>query len=167
MKYRLVRYTIRFVIPSYTDIPSKYIVCLHKIFKTPSRHVFKTSSRHVFKTSSRHVFKTSSRYVFRTFSRRLQDVFCVTFFCLPRSLQDVFARRLCKMSSRRLGRRKIVMLKTCWRRLQDMSWRGLQDVFKTNKCLLGSNRLQMFCQTSVLKNLAKFSGVFLWILWNF
>ena len=29
----------------YTDIPSKYFVCLHKIFKTSSRHAFKTSSR--------------------------------------------------------------------------------------------------------------------------
>ena len=44
----------------YTDIPSKYFVCLHKIFKMFWRHVFKTSSRHVFKTSSRHVLKTSS-----------------------------------------------------------------------------------------------------------
>ena len=42
----------------YTDIPSKYFVCLKNIFKTSSRHAFKTSSRHVFKT----------------FSRRLQDV---------------------------------------------------------------------------------------------
>ena len=40
-----------------------------------------------------------------------------------RCLQDVF-----NTSSRRLGRRKTVALKTCWRRLQ--------DVFKTNKCLL-------------------------------
>ena len=53
------------------------------------------------------VLKTSSRYVFKTSSRH------------------VF-----KTSSRRLGRRKIVTLKTCWRRLQ--------DVLKTNKCLLGS-----------------------------
>ena len=82
----------------YTDIPSKYFVCLQIIFRTSSRHVFKTSSRHVFKKFSRHVFKTSSR---------------------------------------RLRRRKIVTLKTCWGCLQDMSWRLLQDVFKTNKCLLG------------------------------
>ena len=38
-----------------TDIPSKYFVCLHSVFKTSSRYVFKTSSRHVFKTSSRHL----------------------------------------------------------------------------------------------------------------
>ena len=46
----------------YAGIPSKYFVCLHKIFKRSSRHVFKTSSRHVFKTSSRHVFRMSSRH---------------------------------------------------------------------------------------------------------
>ena len=104
-----------------TDIPSEYFACLHNIFKTSSRHAFKTSSRHVFKRSSRHVFKTSWR--------RLQGV-----------LQDVFktsSRRLCNTSLRRLGRRKIVTLKTCWTRLQDMSWRYLEDVFKTNKSLLG------------------------------
>ena len=39
----------------------------------------------------------------------------------------------------RLGRRKIVTLKTFSRRLQDMSWRHLEDVFKTNKSLLGSD----------------------------
>ena len=36
---------------------------------------------------------------------------------------DVF-----ETSSRHLGRRKIVTLKTCWRRLQDMSSRRLQDM---------------------------------------
>ena len=65
----------------------------------------------------------------QTFSRRLarclQDVFRMC-------LQDVF-----KTSWRRLGRRKIVTLKTFWRRPQTMSWRRLQEVLKTNKCLLG------------------------------
>ena len=79
-----------------------------------SRRLQDNSSRHVFRASSRHVFKTSSRHVF----------------------QDIL-KTSCKRSSRRLGRRKIVMLKTCWRRLQDISWRRLEDVFKTNKCLLG------------------------------
>ena len=51
-------------------------------------------------------------------SRRLQDVFNVTIFRLPRRLQDVL-REVLKTSSRRLGRRKIVTLKTCWRHLQD------------------------------------------------
>ena len=94
-----------------TDIPSKYFACLHNVFKTSSRHVFKTSSRHVFKTSSRHVFKTSSRYVFKTSSRH---VFKTSWRRLQR---NNFSSS--KMSSRRLGRRKIATLKTCWRRLQD------------------------------------------------
>ena len=36
-----------------TDIPSKYFVCLHSVFKTSLRHVFRRYSRHIFKTSSR------------------------------------------------------------------------------------------------------------------
>ena len=103
------------------DIPNKYFACLHKVFKTSSRHVFQTSWRHVFKTSSKHVFKTSSRHVFKTSSRH---VFKTS------------SRHIFKTSSRRLGRHKIVMLKTCWRRLQ--------DVFNTNKCLPGKNRLNRF-----------------------
>ena len=117
----------------YTDIPSKYFVCLHKIFKWSSRHVFKTSSRHVFKMSLRHVFKTSSRHVFKTSSRHVfetssRHVFKTSSRRLQRnnfSSSKTSSRRLCKTSSRR----KIVTLKTCWR--------CLQDVFKTNRCLLG------------------------------
>ena len=97
----------------YTNIPSKYFVWLHKIFITSSRHVFKTSSRHVFKTFSRYVFKTSSRHVFKTSSRPLQ-------------------------------RNNFLSSKTSWRRLEDvledvklLRWRHVEDVFKTNKCLLG------------------------------
>ena len=51
-----------------TDIPSKYFACLHNVFKKSSGHIFKTSSR------------------------RLQDVFSVTIFRLPRRLQDVFKK---------------------------------------------------------------------------
>ena len=47
--------------------------------------------------TSRHVFKTSSRRLQGMSLRRLEDVFSVTIFRLPR----------------RLGRRKIVKLKTC------------------------------------------------------
>ena len=37
-----------------TDIPSKYFVCLHNVFKTSSRHVFKTSQdEEVLKMSSK------------------------------------------------------------------------------------------------------------------
>ena len=120
-----------------TDIPSKYFACLHNVFKTSSRHVFKTSSRHVFKTSSRHVFKTSSRHVFKTSSR------------------NVF-----KTSSRRLGRRKIVALKTCWRRLQDMYWRPtnvcccwvISRKRKNMDLLLGSSNHLIECKP-ICKNL--------------
>ena len=112
----------------HTDIPSKHFVCFHNVFKTSSRYVFKTSSRYVFKTSSRHVLKTSQRCFqcnnflsSKTSSRRLA-------WCL----QDVF-----KTPSRHLGRWKIFTLKAFWRRLQNISWRPLQDIFKTNKCLLG------------------------------
>ena len=70
------------------------------------------------------------QYIFKTC---LQDVFSETIFRLPRRLQDVLqgvfktpSKRLCKTSSRRLGRRKIVALKTCWRRLQDMCLQGQQ-----------------------------------------
>ena len=118
----------------YTGIPSKYFASLHKIFKRSSRHILKTSSRHVLKTSSSHVFKTSSRHVFKTSSRRLQRNNFSSSRRLQAVLHEVFkksSKRLCKTSSRRLGRRKIVTLKTCWRGLQDMSWRRLEDVLRT------------------------------------
>ena len=104
MKYRLVRYTLLDLLSpdKHTDIPSKYFLCIHNIFKTSSRHVFKMSC----KMSSRH---------------------------------------LCKMSLRLLERRKIVTLKTSWRRLQEMSWRCLEDVFKTNKRLLGEHQSSIDC----------------------
>ena len=98
------------------DIPSKYFVSLHSVFKISSRYVFKTSWRHVFKTFSRHVFTTSSRHVFKTSSRRLQRN---SFASSKTYFQDIFARRL--------GRRKIVTLRTFSRRLQDMSSRRLHD----------------------------------------
>ena len=53
----------------------------------------------------------------------LQDFLKI--FRLPRRLKYIF-----NTSSRRLERRKTVTLRTCWRRLQDMSWRRLQDVLK-------------------------------------
>ena len=80
----------------------------------PSKYF--VSFHSAFKTSSRHVFNTSSRYV--------------TMFRLPRLLQDVLqdvfntsSRRFCKTSSRLLGRHT--------------RWRHVEDVLKTNKCLLG------------------------------
>ena len=67
-------------------------------------------------TSWRHVLKTPWRHALKTSSIRLQH----NNFCLPRRFHDVF--------------------KTSWKtknRFEDMSWRRLQGVFKTNKCLLG------------------------------
>ena len=54
--------------------------------------------------------------------RRTEDVFSVTFFCLPRRLEDIIARRLANTSWR--------LLKTSC----EMSWRRLQDVFEEEKC---------------------------------
>ena len=76
--------------------------------------IFKRSSKHVFKTSSRHVFMTSLRHIFKTSSRHVFKTF-------SRRLQNVFARRLQDV-------------------LEDVKllrWRCVEDVFKTNKCLLG------------------------------
>ena len=104
----------------YTDIPGKYFVCLHNVFKTSSRHVFKTSSRHIFKTSSRHVFNTSSRHIFNTSSRRPQR----------NNLSSS------KTSSRRLARclqdvlEDVKLLR--WRRVEDVFKTCLEDVLKTS-----------------------------------
>ena len=83
-----------------TDIPSKYFVSFHSVFKTSSRYIFKISSRHVFKTSSRHVFKTSSRHVFKTSSTRLQPNYFSTSKTSWRRLLGFL--HLHKMSSSRL-----------------------------------------------------------------
>ena len=88
-----------------TDIPCKYFVSLHSVFKTSSRYVFKTSSRYAFKTSSRHVFKTFSRNVFKTSSR-----------VFARSLQDVLE--------------DLKLLR--WRRVEDVVKTCLEDVYKTS-----------------------------------
>ena len=84
------------------------------VSKTSWRRLQDMSSRHLQDMSSRRIRDMSSRRLQRNiFSSSIQDV-----------LGDVF-----KTSWSRLGRRKFVMLKTCWRRLQ--------DVLKINKCLLG------------------------------
>ena len=98
----------------------------------------------VSKTSWRRLQDISSRRLQDMSSRRFQDILGVTIFRLPRHLEDVFkmfcempSRHLCKTSSKCLGRREVITLKTCWRRPQDMPWRRLQDLWKTKKCLLG------------------------------
>ena len=115
--------------------------------------------------SSKHFFYYQD--IFKTSSGSIQDIFSGTIFCpakrfedilktswnvlqirladnlktpwghLPRRLEDVLKTSSLKKFWRRLGRGKIVPLKICWRRFQGMSWRRLQDVLKTNKCLLG------------------------------
>ena len=104
-----------------TDIPNKYFVCLQDVLKTSSRHVLKTLSRHILKASWRRLQRNSFSSS-KTSSKSFEDVF----------------KTSCEMFWRRLQRGKIVMLKTCWRCLQDMSWRRLQNVLKINKCFLGS-----------------------------
>ena len=118
-----------------TDNSSKHFVCFQNVLQTSSRHVFKTSSRHIFKAFSRHVFKTSSRYVFTTSWRHLQ---CNNFLSSKASL-----RRVQETSS------GCLVLVRCLQgvfagRLEDvledeklLRWRRLEDVLKTNKCLLG------------------------------
>ena len=43
------------------DIPSKYFVCLHNVFKTSSRHLQDLSSRRLQEMSSRRLQEMSSR----------------------------------------------------------------------------------------------------------
>ena len=95
--------------------------------------------------------------------RDTEDVFNVTFFCLPRRLEGIIARRLedvlediLKTPWRRLARRLEDILGRCiantsWRRLEDVfkrswktksvtlktSWGRVEDVLENKKCLLG------------------------------
>ena len=73
--------------------------------------------------SSRRLQDMSSRRLQEVFQTCLQEVFSVTIFRHRRRLQDVLE--------------DVKLLR--WRRVEDvfMPWRPLQDVFKTNKCLLG------------------------------
>ena len=78
--------------------------------------------------------------VLKTSSRRLQDVFSVTFFCLPRRLEGIIAKRLTNTSWRRLGRRFKDVLKTSWRRFRKTSWRRPEDIL--GRRIFYSRRLQ-------------------------
>ena len=71
----------------------------------------------------------SSRYLQDMSSRRLQGVFSVTIFGLPRRLQNVFARRL----------------QDVLEGVKLLRWRRVEDVFKTNKCLLGLFKSWKIC----------------------
>ena len=74
--------------------------------------------------------------------RRLQHVFSITIFCLPRCLEDVLQMRpswRCLedvlKTSRKMSRRRLEYMS--WRRLEDMSSRHLEGVFETNKIFTG------------------------------
>ena len=92
----------------------------------------------------------------KTYWRRLQDVFSVTFFCLPRRLEDVWKtswRHNCKTSCKHV-------LKTSWKtslkRLEDVlktSWRHFRKtyckyVFKTSS--RGLVRRKVLCWSPLL-----------------
>ena len=78
------------------------------------------------------VFKKSSRHVLKTSSTRLQR----NNLRLPGRFED-FLKTSWRHLARRLGRWKIVTLKTSWRLLEDMSWRRLEDIMKKSKIPTG------------------------------
>ena len=102
------------------------------LMKTSWRRLSSSSSEDVLKTSSRRLGQEQYIRLGYTSSRRLQDVFKTFSKKKKKCLEDVF-----KSFSRRLGRRKIVALKTYWRLPQ--------DVLKTNKCLLRINKIWFNC----------------------
>ena len=125
------------------------------VLKMPLRYVLKTPSRHVLKmpltrlqrnnfTSSRTSWRRLAKTSWRPLARRLEDALKDEKLLRSRRLAKTSWRRLedvfktsRKTSSRRLGRRKIVTLKVCWRHILKTY---LEDVFKTSwrqtKCLL-------------------------------
>ena len=68
--------------------------------------------------------------------RRLQHVFSVTIFCVPRRLEDVLKTH-CNMSWRCLEDVLEDKKLLCWRHLQDVLKTFLEDVLETDKILLG------------------------------
>ena len=102
--------------------------------------------------------------------RRTEDVFSVTFFCLPRRLEDITARRLANTSLRRLEDVLEDVLKTSWKCLEDVlktSWKTfqedvlqirLEDVLKTRNVwwvIISNHALKVMIETSFLKNRSK------------
>ena len=81
--------------------------------------------------------------------RRLEDVFSVTFFCLPRRLEDVLKmswRHNCKTSWRRLRRRLEDLLEDVLQDVlktfqEDVLQIRLEDVFKTSSRGLGRRKV--------------------------
>ena len=90
-------------------------------------------SRRVFLKGNKLYFKFPSKHL-----RRLEDVFSVTIFRLPRRLQDIFAIRLLKTSPRPLqGIFKTCLQNVLFRRSskrlqEDVLQLCLEDLFKTS-----------------------------------
>ena len=82
-----------------------------------------------------------------------QSTFPANICWSSRRLEDVFKTSR-KTSWRRLGRRKIVTLKTSSRRLEDMSWRPLEDIMETKQNpYWGCLYLNMYLTNLYFKNL--------------
>ena len=121
----------------------------------------------------------SSRLLQDMSSRRLEGVFSVTIFRLPRRLEDLSKtssrglakglENVFKTSSRRLKRRKIVTLKTCWRRHQDMSWGPTNVCWVLITILLckasGYNRRRS-SSLGIYKSSCRFTW-FIWFIWRY
>ena len=97
----------------------------------------------VFNTFWRHlldIFKMSSRRLAKMSSRQFQDVSSsqtVLFNTSSRPSKHLLVLKTSwRHLARRLRRRKIVTLKTSWRRPEDMSWRRLENM-ETSKILTG------------------------------
>ena len=97
--------------------------------------------------------------------RRTEDVFSVTFFCLPRRLEDIIARRLANTSWRRLED----VLKTSWRRLarrlEDILGRRIRRIANTSSRLFktssrGLGRQKVLRLEDVLENKKCLMGLY-------
>ena len=95
----------------------------------------------VLKTSSNYVFESSSRHVFKTSWRPLQ---CNTFLSS-------------NTSSRCLERQKFITLKTCWKHLQDMSWRPTNVCWVTKSVPASTTRTSCITGVSIIN---KFLNMF-------
>ena len=121
--------------------------------------------------------------VLKTSWKRLEDVFSVIFFCLPRRLENVLktswthncktsCKRILNTSWKRLEDVLQDILKTSWRRLERrkvLRWRHLEDVLKTswktrNVCWDGCLQnfiflFMSFSTTPIIKNSNVLAGI--------
>ena len=100
--------------------------------------------------------------VLKTSSTRLQDVFSVTFFCLPRRRVDVLKTSLrpnCKTSCKTSWKRFEDVLR---RRIANTPWRRLEDVFNTFWRRLGKQ--EMFAGLFLILYTSLFPSFCYWII---